>query len=160
MRLFMRGCALGFSAVFGLVSLLRLMTDSGPAADEGAGDEPGEGVAEVAEPAALVPESVAAVEGSAGGAANSGGVSNAELAKLKSALQAQPNVIPEMIAGDSVDALVSSAEAAQAAYQKVADQLGGQVAVPSGAGERGGNPPGWEDLSGEAKIGVALRQRG
>jgi hypothetical protein len=46
-------------------------------------------------------------------------------------LRAHPDVVPEMIAGDSVEALLASVEPARAAWRQVADRIETPAAPPS-----------------------------
>jgi hypothetical protein len=58
----------------------------------------------------------AAVEAAAGGAE--------ELGKVRElVLKAHPDVVPDLVRGDSVDALIASVEPARTAYQRIADQV-------------------------------------
>lgn len=47
-------------------------------------------------------------------------------------LRAHPDVVPEMIAGASIDALLASVEPARAAWQRIAEQTNPAPAVPAG----------------------------
>lgn len=53
-------------------------------------------------------------------------------------LRAHPDVVPELIAGNSVEAILASVESARAAYERLAETWGktnpGRVAVPAGGG--------------------------
>lgn len=46
-------------------------------------------------------------------------------------LRAHPDVVPELIAGDSVGALLASVEPARAAWQQIAERIGTPAAPPS-----------------------------
>ena len=46
-------------------------------------------------------------------------------------LRAHPDVVPELIGGDSVDALLASVEPAQVAYRRLADTIGQSSPAPS-----------------------------
>jgi hypothetical protein len=46
-------------------------------------------------------------------------------------LRAHPDVVPELIAGDSVEALLASVEPARVAWQRLAEQIGQPTASPA-----------------------------
>ena len=53
-------------------------------------------------------------------------------------LRAHPDVVPELISGESVEAILASVESARAAYERLAESWGktnpGGVSVPAGGG--------------------------
>ena len=75
-------------------------------------------------------------------------------------LKAYPDVLAELLGGESVDALLASVPAARAAYAQVAatiqEQTPAPVQIPTGSGRRPAFDP--EGLSPEAKIRAGLRQ--
>ena len=75
-------------------------------------------------------------------------------------LKAYPDAVAELVAGESVDALLASVPAARAAYAQVAATIRAQtpapVQIPTGSGRRPALDP--EGLSPEAKIQAGLRQ--
>ena len=105
-----------------------------------------------------------------------------DLAKVRElVLAAHPDVVAELVGGDSFDAILASVEPARSAYQRITEQLEhvrqqGQPAaapsapstppaapppsVPAGQPGRSGLPSGFEDLSPSAKIAEGLRRRG
>jgi hypothetical protein len=70
--------------------------------------------------------------------------------------RAYPDIVPEVLVGDSVDALLASVPAAREAYARVMASLREQApaAVPSGSGRR--PPLDVESLSPESKIRVGI----
>jgi hypothetical protein len=84
-----------------------------------------------------------------------------ELSTLRRALLAEHagRVVPELVAGDSPEALEASVETARAAFERAAEsaraQLGAQL-VPAGTPARSGPSP--ETLSPLAKIAEGLKQ--
>ncbi len=76
-------------------------------------------------------------------------------------LQAHPDVVPEMVAGETFEALMASVEPARAAYRRIAETVRGQAApppVPAGQpGRRIAADVG--ALSPSAKIAAGLRAR-
>ena len=85
---------------------------------DGMGDQAGGGVSEVSEP-----------EGGAPGAVT-------ELGRVRElVLQAHPDVVPDLVRGDSLDALLASVEPARSAYQQIVERV-------RGSGKPGaGTPP-------------------
>lgn len=156
MGVFLRGLAAGAVPAIALVSLLRLLSDSGAAAEdveEGGDDaDAGQDAAPATAPQAGATEAKPA-------AAVASGYSDADLALIREALlEAHPEVIPELVAGATPAELIASVEVAKAAYKRAADKLNADVEVPSGAGNRA-LPSGWEGFSPEGKILLGL-QRG
>lgn len=45
-------------------------------------------------------------------------------------LRAHPDAVPELVSGDSVEALLASVEPARAAWRQVAERIGGSSATP------------------------------
>lgn len=98
-------------------------------------------------------------------------ISAVDLVKVRELiLAANPNVVPEMVAGDSFDGLMASVEPAKAAYERIASafssqQSQSQSSAASVAGVGSGGAPGRtfminiEELSPSAKIAEGLRQR-
>ena len=104
------------------------------------------------------------------------------LAKVRElVLAAHPDVVAELVGGDSFDAILASVEPARSAYQRITEQVRQQAApsehaqqpaalstpapapppsVPAGQPGRSGLPSGFEDLSPSAKIAEGLRRRG
>ena len=98
----------------------------------------------------------------------------AELAKVRDlVIKANPDVVPELVRGDSVDALMASVEPARTAYQRVADAVRGAPAtretsepatptnsqpptVPAGGAPNVVEP---SQLTPETKIARALAER-
>ena len=72
----------------------------------------------------------------------------AELGKVRDlVLKAHPDVVPDLVRGNSVDELISSVEPARTAYQRIADQVreGRGVAGSQGGGvNEGGGVVGWQ----------------
>src|SRR5688572_11575097 len=61
----------------------------------------------------------------------------ADLTKVRElVLKAHPDVVPDLIAGSSVDELIASVEPARTAYQRIADQVrgGGETTVTAEPG--------------------------
>jgi len=103
------------------------------------------------------------------------------LAKVRElVLAAHPDVVAEMVGGDSFDAILASVEPARSAYQRITEQVRQQAqqpatspaaalptappapppSVPAGQPGRSGLPSGFEDLSPSTKIAEGLRRRG
>ena len=105
------------------------------------------------------------------------------LAKVRElVLAAHPDVVAELVGGDSFDAILASVEPARSAYARITEQVRQQAApsehaqqpaaalptappapppsVPAGQPGRSGLPSGFEDLSPSAKIAEGLRRRG
>ena len=92
-------------------------------------------------------------------------------------LKANPDVVPEMVGGDSFDALVASVDAARAAYARILASVqaaataasghgGGTTSAPASPGHVPAGAPGRntytitiEDLGPSAKIAEGLRRR-
>ena len=101
-----------------------------------------------------------------------------DLAKVRElVLAAHPDVVAELVVGESFDAILASVEPARSAYQRITERVRqqGQPAaastpstpapapppsVPAGQPGRSGLPSGFEDLSPSAKIAEGLRRRG
>lgn len=93
----------------------------------------------------------------------------ADLGKVRDlVLAANPDVVPEMIAGDSFDSLLASVEPAKAAYKRIVEAVGTsaqtqQQAAPSvgtaGAPGRSISHITIEALSPSAKIAEGVRRR-
>jgi hypothetical protein len=47
-------------------------------------------------------------------------------------LRAHPDIVPELLAGETVDALLASVEPARAAWQRLAERIGATPSVPAG----------------------------
>ena len=85
-------------------------------------------------------------------------------------LAAHPDVVPELVQGDSIDALLSSVDGARAAYQRIADAAAPiadataptEAAPPAVASQPGGERQTFvvdvESLSPSAKISEGLRR--
>ncbi|CAN5604649.1 hypothetical protein BH23CHL2_BH23CHL2_25120 [soil metagenome] len=73
-------------------------------------------------------------------------------------LRAYPDIVPELLAGESVDRLLASVPAAREAYSRVAAAIHEQAPapVPTGSGRRPPIDP--EGLSPEGKIRAGLRR--
>ena len=103
------------------------------------------------------------------------------LAKVRElVLAAHPDVVAELVGGESFDAILASVEPARSAYQRITEQVRQQAqqpatspaaalptappapppSVPAGQPGRSGLPSGFEDLSPSAKIAEGLRRRG
>src|SRR5215204_1790280 len=62
----------------------------------------------------------------------------ADLSKVRElVLKAHPDVVPDLIAGGSVDELIASVEPARSAYQRIADQVRGSVTETAVTAEPG-----------------------
>lgn len=84
------------------------------------------------------------------------------LAQLRDQFVAlNPAVVPELITGSTIAEVLSSLDAARAAYARVETEVMGRVAgaVPRGGGSRTLDPAVVEGLSPEAKIAYGLRQQ-
>lgn len=80
-----------------------------------------------------------------------------ELAIVKNALvKANPDAVPEMIEGNTVEALNKSVEGARLAYTRLADQLGRRTVPAGGAAAPTINV---DNLSSTAKIAYAIKNR-
>ncbi|HET7035345.1 MAG TPA: hypothetical protein VFI42_06655 [Thermomicrobiaceae bacterium] len=85
-------------------------------------------------------------------------------------LAAHPGVIPELVQGDTIDALIGSVEAAEAAYQRIVEAVKAQQptasAAPTAPTVSAGQPASparqfvvnVEELSSESKIAEGLRR--
>jgi len=73
-------------------------------------------------------------------------------------LKAYPEIVPELLAGDSVDGLLASVPAAREAYTRIATEIHEQAPapIPTGSGRRAPIDP--EGLSPESKIRAGLSQ--
>lgn len=92
-------------------------------------------------------------------AATSPALSAEQLGRLRAALiAANPEAVPELIAGADFDTLLASVEPARAVYARVRDEAAQRLAaeVPRGGGVREIDPAVYADLSPEAKIAAAL----
>jgi hypothetical protein len=114
---------------------------------------------------AVMVEEVVAAEDQAGTIAEAAAAAaGAELGALRDHLVAtHKDAIPELIAGETVGALLSSVEGARSAFQRAAAAL--VPSVPAGGGNReagiAGLPPGVkiEQLDPMAKIALGLKHR-
>ena len=92
----------------------------------------------------------------------SGALTTDQLARLRDVLvAANPEVVPELIGGGDLDALLASVETARAAYARVKEAAARSAlaAIPRGGGTRALDPAVYADLSPEAKIAFALSAR-
>lgn len=73
-------------------------------------------------------------------------------------LKAYPDIVPELLVGESVDGLLASVPAARDAYSRIAATIQEQspAQIPTGSGRRPPIDP--EGLSPESKIRAGLRQ--
>jgi len=87
------------------------------------------------------------------------GLNAEQLATLRGALvEANPHAVPELIAGNSFEALIASVPMAREAHSRVAAEV---AEAAAGSVTRGGGAAAGVDvetLSGEAKIGLGLQQ--
>ena len=98
-----------------------------------------------------------------------------ELARVRElVLQANPDVVAEMVGGDSFDSLLASVDAARAAYRRIAGEVSSSTAagppataaaaappsVPAGQPGRQPYTSAVEDLSPAVKIAEGLKRRG
>lgn len=123
------------------------------------GGQGGEAGGESATPAATTPTEVAAVVV----APVAGALSPSQFDALKAALiEANPHVVAELIVGDTVDAVLASATAAKAAYQRVATSVAEAATggVLAGGGSREPDRAVYDSLSPEGKIQMALERKG
>ena len=107
------------------------------------------------------PDSPAA-PGEEGGTAAPAALSEEQLARLRAMpVAANPEAVPELIAGADFDALLASVEPARAAYARVREETTrlGAAGVPRGGGVREIDPAAYADLSPEAKIAAAFERR-
>ena len=76
-------------------------------------------------------------------------------------ISAHPDVVPEMIQGQTFEELMSSIEPAREAYQRIANQAASRVEAPKVAAQpgRGSAVADVERLSPLAKISAGLRRR-
>lgn len=73
------------------------------------------------------------------GSIDAGAPGEADLDAVRAlVLRAHPDVVPELIAGDTVEALLASVEPARAAWQRLAERIGAPPATP--AVPAGGQP--------------------
>jgi hypothetical protein len=73
-------------------------------------------------------------------------------------LQANPNIVPELVTGDTLEDLLASIEPARAAYTRLADRLPtAPPTVPAGASTPAALDP--ERIPASLKIQLGLRQR-
>lgn len=125
-------------------------------------DEPGvvAGIVEGGEPAVVA--AVPAVVAESVVEATPATLTPSQFAALKAALvEANPNVVAELISGDTVEAVLASATAAKTAYQRVATQVAeaATAGVLAGGGSREADLSAYEGLSPQGKIQLALSQR-
>src|SRR5690606_1321604 len=141
MGVFLRGLAAGAVPAIALVSLLRLLADSGTAADDAAaddaaGDEGGDDGAGTASPAAAAPADSGAGGGAAAEEAAAAAYSDADLALFReSLLKAHPEVIPELVAGATPAELIASVDVAKAAFAAARATLDAGGEAPSAGGQ-------------------------
>ncbi len=91
--------------------------------------------------------------------AATGGLTAEQLARLRETLvAANPEAVPELIAGDDFEALLASVDPAREAYRRVREQAAREATagVPRGGGVREPDPALFADLSPEAKIAAGL----
>ncbi len=125
--------------------------------DQGQGQGPaqgGTGAEERTAPAEGGTDTHAAVESGA-----PGGLTAEQLARLRETLiAANPEAVPELIAGADFEALLASVAPARAAYARIREQAmqGAIAGVPRGGGTREPDAARYADLSPEAKIAAAL----
>ena len=77
-------------------------------------------------------------------------------------VRAYPEVVPELLSGETVEEMLASLPAAQAAYQRIAEQArpAGPEPVPSGGGTSRAFPIDIGSMSPGLKIREGLRRRG
>ena len=77
-------------------------------------------------------------------------------------LKAHPDIVPDLLAGDSIEALLASVPAAREAYVRIAatieERAPAPARIPTGSGRRPAVDP--EGLSPESLIRAGLRQAG
>lgn len=94
-----------------------------------------------------------------GGAPTAGAITPAQLAALREqAVALNPNVIPELITGNTVEEFAASLGRAREAFDRVANGVRAEVAgsLPQGGGVREVDRSAFESLSPEGKITFAL----
>jgi hypothetical protein len=99
---------------------------------------------------------------SAATAESANGMSAAQLGRLREVLVvAHPDAVPELIAGETFEALLDSVEGARAAFTRVRDEAARALAagVPRGGGTREIDPAVFAGLSPEGKIAVGLSRK-
>lgn len=87
-----------------------------------------------------------------------------DLARIRELiLAAYPDVVPDLIAGASLDEMMASVEPARAAYARIAENIrnqpGGAPGIPAGQPGRQPSLTNVEGLSASAKIAEGLRRR-
>jgi len=85
-------------------------------------------------------------------------VPDAELESVRELIvRAYPDIVPELLAGESVGDLIASVPAARAAYARVAESVRAQppAPIPAGGGRRPPHDP--DSLPPEVKIRIGLR---
>ena len=90
-----------------------------------------------------------------------GTLTPAQLGRLRETLiAANPEAVPELIAGADFEALLASVAPARAAYARIREQAtqGAVAVVPRGGGTREPDAALYADLSPEAKIAAALNR--
>jgi len=90
------------------------------------------------------------------------GLSTEQLGRLREVLvAAHPDAVPELIAGETFEALLGSVEGARAAFTRVRDETARAltVGVPRGGGTREIDPAVFAGLSPEGKIAVGLARK-
>lgn len=109
----------------------------------------------------------AAPAGHAGGAeeegAPEGGLTAEQLRQLREVLvAANPGAVPELIAGETFEALLASVEPARAAFARIKGRAAEELAagVPRGGGTREVDPAIYGALSPEGKIAAGIARRG
>ena len=104
-----------------------------------------------------------ATEGEAAEAIAPGGLTAEQLGRLRELLvTANPEAVPELIAGEDFEALLASVELARAAFARIKEVAtqGLAAGVPRGGGTRELDPAVYGGLSPEGKIAVGLTRRG
>ena len=92
----------------------------------------------------------------------SGALTPAQLTAFREqAVRLNPNVIPELITGGTIEEVTASLGTAAAAFERVANGVRAQVAgsLPAGGGTREVDTSAYEGLSPEGKIQFALGNR-
>ena len=90
-----------------------------------------------------------------------GALTSEQLGRLRETLiAANPEAVPELIAGADFEALLASVAPARAAYARIREQAtqGAGAVVPRGGGTREPDAALYADLSPEAKIAAALNR--
>ncbi len=101
-------------------------------------------------------------EGGAGGAGEGGGNTDAlakAVQRYRQVVASMPGIVPELVSGETIEAIDASAEVARQAYADISKRISEQYerSIPAGNPPRSAASAAYDALKPEAKIALGLR---